>query len=156
MCQTDYSIHFKLRIFFLFWSHIRNHNIQANNRLTKVKEKLSSIQLISFLSLFYFLHSNVAENNCHINRTKACYFRHGLFQKKIQTGRGLRIYFSENPARIFRFVILPLQIPEKQAFSTENSAKFCDTLEIPSSKTKIHRNLHMNFLWTSLEIPLLF
>ena len=39
VCQTDYSIYFKLRIFPWFRSHTWKYNVQANKRLTKVKEK---------------------------------------------------------------------------------------------------------------------
>ena len=42
------------RIFSLFWIHARKYNIQANERLTKVKEKWSTIQFYVFdLSSFY-------------------------------------------------------------------------------------------------------
>ena len=37
--QTDYSIYYNPRIFFLFWSHTWKCNVQANKSLTKVKEK---------------------------------------------------------------------------------------------------------------------
>ena len=39
VCQSDYSIHSKLRISPLFRSHTWNYNIQPNKILTKVKEK---------------------------------------------------------------------------------------------------------------------
>ena len=39
ICQTDYSIHNKLRISPLFRSYTWNYNIKANKMLTKVKEK---------------------------------------------------------------------------------------------------------------------
>ena len=39
VCQTDYSIQSKLRIFLLFRSHAWKYNIQANKRLTKVKKE---------------------------------------------------------------------------------------------------------------------
>ena len=39
ICQTDYSIHRKLRISPLFRSHTWKYNIQAIRRLAKVKEK---------------------------------------------------------------------------------------------------------------------
>ena len=43
--------------------------------------------------------------------------------EKVQAGGGgLRIYFSENPPGIFRFVTLPLEISEKTSF---HSWKFC-------------------------------
>ena len=37
--KDDYSIHSKPRIFNLFWSRTWRHNIQANEKLTKFKEK---------------------------------------------------------------------------------------------------------------------
>ena len=39
ICETDYYIHSKLRIFPLSRSHTWKYNIQANKRLTLVKEK---------------------------------------------------------------------------------------------------------------------
>ena len=40
----------------LFWSHTWQYNIQANKRLTKVKEKLSTIKFdIFFLSFIFFV-----------------------------------------------------------------------------------------------------
>ena len=73
ICQTDYSIHFKLRIFLLFWSHTWKCNIQASKKLTKVKEKWSSIKfdvfILSFI-LFILMSQNLSA--IHINRV--CYF----------------------------------------------------------------------------------
>ena len=42
--QTDFVIHSKLRIFPLFGSHTWKYIIQVNERLTKMKEKCSTIQ----------------------------------------------------------------------------------------------------------------
>ena len=56
ICQTDYSIHSKLRIFSLFWSYAWKHIIQANKRLTKIKEKWSSIQFDVFILSFSSFH----------------------------------------------------------------------------------------------------
>ena len=54
--QTDYSIHSKLRIFAWFWSHSWKYNIQANESLTKVKEKWSTIQVdLFYLSFIFFI-----------------------------------------------------------------------------------------------------
>ena len=73
ICQTDYNIHSKLRIFCLFWSHTWKYNIQADKRLTKVKEKRSTIQF-DILILLYFLHSNVPDNNCHKQKWRVLFF----------------------------------------------------------------------------------
>ena len=50
ICQTDYSIHSKLRNFPLFWSNTWKYITQANKRLTKVEEKWSTIQFHVFVS----------------------------------------------------------------------------------------------------------
>ena len=55
----------RLSIFSLFWSHTWKYKIQANEILTKIKEKWSTINFdISDLS-FHFLHFNVPDNTCH-------------------------------------------------------------------------------------------
>ena len=86
-----------------------------------------------------------------------------LFQTKIQMGE-FRIYFFQKNLGIFRFVTLPLEIPE---CSSVHPRKFCKTvwhqLEIPRSKTKTHANstqvphehpwkFHFLFNWP-LEFP---
>ena len=43
ICQTSYTIHSKLKIFTLFLSHKWKYNIQADERLTKAKEKKSTM-----------------------------------------------------------------------------------------------------------------
>ena len=71
--QTDFVIHSKLRIFPLFGSHTWKYNIQVNERLTKMKEKCSTIQFdiydLSFSS-FQCPRKQV------INRSDTCYFLH--------------------------------------------------------------------------------
>ena len=52
--QTDYSIHTKLRIF-LYSSHIWKYKIQANKRLTKAKEKWSTVKFNVCVLSFIFL-----------------------------------------------------------------------------------------------------
>ena len=51
ICQTDYSIQ---GIFSLLWSQTWKNNIQANERLAKVKEKWSTIQFDVFVLSFIF------------------------------------------------------------------------------------------------------
>ena len=46
ICQTDYNIHSKLRFFPSFWSHTWNCNVHANEKLTAVKEKWSTISFV--------------------------------------------------------------------------------------------------------------
>ena len=64
----------------------------------------------------------------------------GILQQKKQTG-GLRIYFSENPLGNFRFVTLPLEIPEKTSYHAWKFSKIVwHPLEVPRSKSKTHGN----------------
>ena len=71
LCQTDYSIHSKLRIFPLLCSC----NIQANKGLTKVQEKWSTIQFDVFdLSFIFFVP--MSQKVSVINRSGACYLIH--------------------------------------------------------------------------------
>ena len=53
MCQTDYSIHSKLKIFPLF----RSHTWSTTFKLTKGS-------IWCFRSFFLFLHCNVPDNKC--------------------------------------------------------------------------------------------
>ena len=55
---------------------------------------------------------------------------------------------------IFRFVTLPLKIPEKPSFHQKFCKIVLHPLEIPVSKTKIHMEIAHDLL-TLLEIPLL-
>ena len=48
------------------------YNIQANESITKIKEKLSIIQFVSFF------HSNVPDYKCHRVASGTCYFLHAL------------------------------------------------------------------------------
>ena len=64
--QTNYSI--QTKNFLLVWSHKWKYNIQANEGLTKVEEKWSTIKFDVFV-LSFFLSSV-------INRGGACYFLH--------------------------------------------------------------------------------
>ena len=73
--RTDYSIHSKLRIFPWFWSHTWMYNIQANERLPKVKEKRSTIQFKVFNLSFSFFNP-MFQTISAINRSGACYFSH--------------------------------------------------------------------------------
>ena len=79
-----------------------------------------------------------------------------LFHIKIQI-EGLRIYFSENPTGIFRFVIIPIKIPQKTNFHSWKFCKIaCHPLEIPRSKTKTHGNSAWVFLGHSWKFHFLF
>ena len=52
----DYSIHFRLRIFPIFWSQTWKYNIQTNERLPQVYEKLLTTQFYVFdLSFIFFI-----------------------------------------------------------------------------------------------------
>ena len=53
ICETDYNIHAKLRIFPLFRSHTWKYNIHANKRLTKVKEKWYLFGLMFFIFISF-------------------------------------------------------------------------------------------------------
>ena len=72
-----------------------------------------------------------------------------LFQKKSRQG-GWGYTFLKNPPGIFRFVALPLEIPERTSF---HHWRFCKivwhSLKIPRSKTKTHGNS----TWFFLEHP---
>ena len=59
-----YWLYYSLQNFPLFWYHTWKYNIQASKRLTKVKEKWSTIQYDVF-AIFHFLPSNVPDNMCH-------------------------------------------------------------------------------------------
>ena len=69
-----------------------------------------------------------------------------LFQKKSKQGVWRYTFLKKLPG-VFRFVTLPLEIPEKISC---HPWKFCQIvrhpLEIPSSKTKTHRNSTWVFL----------
>ena len=65
MCQTDYSIHSKLRI--LPYTEGK-YNIQANEKFTKVKEIWCFCFFIFFVSM--------SQTTCVINRSGARYFLH--------------------------------------------------------------------------------
>ena len=72
--KTHYSIQTKLRIFpYLFWSQTWKCNIHANGRLTKIKEKCSTIEFDVFVfSFFFFLP--MSQTISVINRGGMCYF----------------------------------------------------------------------------------
>ena len=75
ICWINYSIHLKLKIFPLFWSHTWKYSIQGNKRLTKVKEKWSTIQF----DIFYFSFiSNIpiSQTISVISRSDTWYFLH--------------------------------------------------------------------------------
>ena len=74
ICRTNYNIYSKLGIFSLLWSHTWKYNIQADKRLTKVKEKWSTIRFDIFLSFFHFLHSYVPDNKCHKQKWHVIFF----------------------------------------------------------------------------------
>ena len=63
ICQADYSIYTKLRIF--PYSEGK-YNIQANNRLTKIRN-------LMFL-FFRFLCFNVPDNRCHKRKWRVLFF----------------------------------------------------------------------------------
>ena len=69
----------------------------------------------------------------------------------------MRIEFSEIPPGIFRFVTLPLEIPEKTSYHLENSAKLCDTSwKFQDQKPRPAMEIPHKFSVTSHEIPLPF
>ena len=68
--QTNNSIYSKLRIFTLFWSHTWKYNIQAEERLTKVKEKWSTIQFDIF-DLSFIFYIPMSQTISAINRSVA-------------------------------------------------------------------------------------
>ena len=70
ICQTDYSIHYQLRIFPLFRSHARKYNIQANKTL----KKNDSYSVWWFWSFFHFLHCNVPDNKCYKQKRDMLFF----------------------------------------------------------------------------------
>ena len=51
------------KTFPLFWSYILKHNIQANEAMTKVKEKWSTIKFDFFV--LSFSSSSVPDNKCY-------------------------------------------------------------------------------------------
>ena len=61
--QTDCSIHSKLIIFSLFWSHTWKYNIQVN-------EGLIDVFVISFIFI------SMSQKVSAINKSGACYFLH--------------------------------------------------------------------------------
>ena len=73
ICQTNYNIYSKLRIFCLLWSHTWKYNIRADKRLTKVR-KVINYQIWYFLSFFHFLHSYVPDNKCHKQKWRVLFF----------------------------------------------------------------------------------
>ena len=59
----------------LFWSHSWKYDIQANDKLTKVKEKLSTIKFdVIVRSLIFFVP--MSQTISVINISGACYFLH--------------------------------------------------------------------------------
>ena len=80
-----------------------------------------------------------------------------VIPEKNQTGGVENILFWKPSSENFRFVISPLEIPEKTSFHPWKFTKIVwHPLEIPRSKTKTHRNSTWVFPWTPLEILLLF
>ena len=76
ICQTDDSIHSKQRIFpYPNVIHGSIDNIQANERLTRVKEKQSSTKLGVFVLSFIFFVP-MYQIKSFINRSGTCYFLH--------------------------------------------------------------------------------
>ena len=68
----QYSL--QMKNFPLFWSHAWKYNIQANKRLTKIKEKRSTIKLNVFVLTFIFFHLNVPDNKCQNKSGMRYYF----------------------------------------------------------------------------------
>ena len=76
ICQTDYNIHAKERIFpYSNNIHGKIYNIQANERLTRVKEKQSTTKLRVFVLSFIFF-APIYQIESFINRSGTCYFLH--------------------------------------------------------------------------------
>ena len=76
ICQTDYSINSKQRIFpYSNVIHGSVYNIQANERLTRVKEKQSTTKLGVFVLSFIFFVP-MYQIKSFINRSGTCYFLH--------------------------------------------------------------------------------
>ena len=74
ICQTNCYL-LQNRNFPLFWSHTWMYNIQANERLTKVKEKWSNNKFGIFVLYFiHFLRSNVLESISVIIRNGVCWW----------------------------------------------------------------------------------
>ena len=73
ICQTDYSIHSKKRIF--PYSNGSVYNIQVNERLKRVKEKQSTTKLGVFVLSFIFFVP-MYQIKSFINRSGTCYFLH--------------------------------------------------------------------------------
>ena len=71
--KTDYSIHSKLTSLPLFWSNTWKYKTRANGRLTKIKEKWSTIQFdVSDLSFIIFIP--MCQTISVINRSGMCFF----------------------------------------------------------------------------------
>ena len=79
ICPTNDSIHSKLQtIFSLCWSHTLKYEIQANERLTKIKEKWSTIKFdISYLSFIFFI---LISQTMSVINSGSCYFSHASNQ----------------------------------------------------------------------------
>ena len=69
---------------------------------------------------------------------------YGLFQKKTKQG-GLRIYFLKTPPEDFRFVTLPLEIPEKTSFHLEIQQNCVTSLRNSKVKNQNPWKFHMSF-----------
>ena len=72
----------------------------------------------------------------------------GYSRKNPNRGRGLRIYFFENPHGIFHFFTLPLKIPDKKLNPWIFHEIVLDPLEIPRPKTRTLGNYTSFFLVT--------
>ena len=72
-CQTNYTIHSKLRISTLFLSHTWKSNLQAYKRLKKGAAKQLCIQLDAFVFPFIFFIP-MPQTISIIKRSGACYF----------------------------------------------------------------------------------
>ena len=73
---------------------------------------------------------------------------HWTIPEKIKTGWVVDILFWNSPSEVFRFVTLPLEIPDKAKFHPWKFCKIvCHPLEIPRSKTKTQENFTLVFLY---------
>ena len=75
-CHTNYTIHSKLRISPLSWSHTWKSNLQANERLKKWYSKIIIYSIWYFCFFFHFLHSNVPDKKCHEKKWHVCWHVH--------------------------------------------------------------------------------
>ena len=82
---------------------------------------------------------------------------HWTITENLQTGWVVDILFWNSPSGIFRFVTLPLEIPEKAKFHPWKFCKIvCQPLEIPRSKTKTQENFTLVFLYKTAISSIFF